>query len=426
MISDRALRRLMRSDASVALAGDLVRALLIVGLTGLVGLYYLYHAATARFMSSELHMNDFGKFYYSSTAFLNGADMYGPNPATAIPVGAEIRQFWNMNPPHFHVLILPFALLAPLPALVSWSILNLAALTWALRLIARELAVRWTWHRLVLTLVAVLVCSATGLVVTTGQMTFLLMLPVTLAWIVARHDRWPRAAVYLGVAASVKPFLGVFWIYLLLTKRFRPAAIMMLSAIVCLLGGVVVFGWTAHVAWLHGLSGVDWSWAPMNGSIHGLLSRTLADSPLFAPVLRAPAVIAPAAGVLALVVGVGALAALVRDTSVEATDRVFAGLLLTALLVSPLGWMYYLWLVAGPVVALWMTRRQRPSRARNAAIVVATPGLLFPLYMTTAWRDHPLVSLTLGSAYGWTLLALWAAVMLDWTVRHTTEHGASL
>ena len=53
-------------------------------------------------------MNDFGKFYHSALYFLQGRDLYAASPATLIPVSnAEWRQFTNMNPPHFHLVVLP-------------------------------------------------------------------------------------------------------------------------------------------------------------------------------------------------------------------------------------------------------------------------------------------------------------------------------
>jgi hypothetical protein len=69
---------------------------------------------------TTLHRNDFGKFYYSAVAFVQGQNMYGLNPATFVQVSeTHHQQFWNMNPPYFH-LLLPFALLTPEVALTLW------------------------------------------------------------------------------------------------------------------------------------------------------------------------------------------------------------------------------------------------------------------------------------------------------------------
>ena len=98
-----------------------------------------------------------------------------------------------------------------------------------------------------------------------------------------------------------------------------------------------------------------------------------------------------------------------------------AGGLLTELLISPLGWLYYLWLAAGPMLSLWRTSSTRPSRFRDAMVVASVPGLLLPLYVATAMRDSVWGSWTLGSIYGWTTLALWTAVILDGRARTASQ-----
>src|SRR5262245_54885499 len=156
--------------------------------------WLLFYLVLGVYMVQRLHMNDFGKFYYSTRLFLDGQDMYGPSPATEIPVSeTESRQFLNMNPPHFHLLILPFAILSPANALALWAVVNLIALFLSLRAIARELHIEWTRRRLMWTAVAVILCSATGTVVVTGQLTFLLLLPVTFAWKAARQGDLNKA-----------------------------------------------------------------------------------------------------------------------------------------------------------------------------------------------------------------------------------------
>lgn len=426
MLSDQTLIRLTRSPGFVALTGDLIRALTATAASLLIVWYWVYYKFLATQMFSSLHMNDFGKFYYSTKAFIDGEDMYGPNVATAFRItGGAVRQFWNMNPPHFHLLVLPLAWLKPLPALLLWSLASLLALIQSLRIIARELRIDWTPMRLAWTAAAVVLCSATGIVIVTGQLSFLIMLAMTMAWSSARRGKWTAAAVALGIAVSIKPFLGIFWIYLLLTRRFKAAAVMTATAAACAAVGLAVFGWAPYAGWLRVLGQVDWTFVPMNASIQGTLARTLSGGRMFVPLIEAPAVVTPLAALLSGLVGVSALVLCTRDRSAEAIDRAFAGLLLTALLVSPLGWMYYIWLAAGPLAVLWLRWAARPSRLRDACLVVAVPGLLLPVYMTLAASNVPVGSITLGSAYGWTMLALWGAVMSDgWKYSHRRTHDA--
>jgi hypothetical protein len=65
MIGDRTLQRVLRSERLVALTGDLVRAILWVLAGAVLALWLAYYVVLARNMVVELHMNDFGKFYYS-------------------------------------------------------------------------------------------------------------------------------------------------------------------------------------------------------------------------------------------------------------------------------------------------------------------------------------------------------------------------
>ena len=419
MIPDRVLRGLLRSDHRVALFGDLVRAAIALALVGVLAVAFAYYALMVKVMFTVLHMNDFGKFYYSARAFLDGGDMYGPNPATAVPVSAtETRQLWNMNPPHFHVLVLPLARLSPLPAYVIWSIESLIALVLSVAVITRELRLRWSASRLLWALTGFVVCSATLAVIVTGQLSFILLLPVTLAWRAARHGQWPRAGAWLGLVGSVKPFFGIFGLYFLLTKRFRAAEAMAITGVACVLVGLAVFGWQSYHAWITALRGVTWPWLPMNGSIAALLARTFAESPSFSPSTLAPGLVSTATALATAGVVVVTALAVRNDHSAEAADRAFALLLLTAQLIGPLGWVYYLWFLAGPIAALWPGFRQRPSAARGRLIWLAVPGLLCPMELTVRWGQHSWAAPTIGSIYTWTTLFMWAALVLDrWASR---------
>jgi hypothetical protein len=317
-----------------------------------------------------------------------------------------------MNPPHFHLMILPLTLLKPLHAIAAWSLLSLLALLASARLIARTLQWRWTPQRVVWVVLSVLICSATGANVITGQLTFVLMLPLTMAWVAARNGVWNRAAWLLGIVASIKPFLAIFWAYLFVARHLRPFLVMTGTAVLCTLVGVVVFGVRSYESWLAALSTANWWWAPMNGSISGFLARGLGESPLFTPMAELPNVVRVAVPASALVVGVLSVLLIVRDRTENLPDRVFAGLLLTAQLVSPLGWIYYLWFAAGPLLALRQSAPTRPSRLRDTLLLAALPGLVCPLVATGLWRDT-FATLTIGSIYGWSTFLLWSAVLVD-------------
>ena len=90
------------------------------------------------------------------------------------------------------------------------------------------------------------------------------------------------------------------------------------------------------------------------------------------------------------------------------SDSDWAALLLAALLMSPLGWNYYLWIALWPVAAV--LAREAPWRRREARDLLLVPGLggwLWWARMTEWGQPHALATLTAASLYFWALLALW-------------------
>lgn len=395
-----------------------------------------WNVALVVVMERGIVRSDFGKLHASAQAFLAGRDMYDLGPATLSPVRGMTDQvlhyipFLNLNPPHFHLILLPLAPLSARWALVVWGIVSLVCLAFSLRLIARESGIVLTRWRRRLAVLAFLGFAGLGAVALTGQVSFLLLLPVTLAWIRARRGKWAEAGVYLGLAMSVKPFLAIFLPYLVLRRRFVTLATAVGAGTAAFLVGLGVFGWAAHRSWIAGLSAVSWEWVAMNASVLGFLKRVLAPSLYYEPLLEVPGLIAPVWLLLSGAIGVVTLAVAAADSDERAVDRAFALLLLAALLVSPLGWTYYWWLALGPMVAVVACRWGRDARDahverwpasntrcwRRALLLVAVPGLFWPLPATIAFQPSAWATVFLGSAYFWATLALWAALIADWRV----------
>jgi hypothetical protein len=405
---------------ATALISTIGRALLAITCVALV----IWNGMLAHLMVTTLRMNDFGKFYYSAVLFLRGDDMYGPSPATALPVpGLEGLHGWNMNPPHAHLPLLPLAKLSPGLALALWGAASVLSLAIGLRLIARELGlVLGFWERR-LALVALLGFAGTGAVIATGQLSLLLLLPITIGWIEARHDRWIRAGAWIGGAMSVKPFLLVFVPYLLLARRARAAAAACAVWILCFAAGVLVFGLDAHRSWLGALGSVDWAWVPMNGSVLGFLARGLTETPFYSPLISAPSLVTPIWATAALIIGVLTLAASATGPPRRPIDHAFALLMLGALLISPLGSVYYLWLPLGPLLAIWASWRVQEQtsarchvpRAARLLLPVAGVALMSPtILFNIPFKRHPWAWVSVGSAYFWATLLLWIIVLADW------------
>ena len=402
----------------VVKAGLRVAALIAICAAAFVLDVALMHA-----MTSLLHMNDFGKFYYSAQAFLDGGDMYAPNPATNLRfVEAPELQFLNMNPPHFHLLVLPLARLQPDVAVSIWLAVSLTALVVSILVIGREVNAAWTPTAVLAAAAGSLAFAGTQSFFATGNLSLLLLLALTICWAAARHGRWTMAAVWLGACLSVKPFLLIFAPYLLLTKRFRPLVVAVATAALCFAVGSLIFGGDAYRSWYGALAqSGDWAWGVMNASFFSIFRRAFDAQPIGTPLVIAPAVVKGWL-VAAAIVGIVTLGFTVRDRGRNAVDRAFALLLVAAQLMSPLGWIYYLWLPAGPIAALALKLRNRevaqafrPADAalkrcatfRHLLALIAAIGFVWPMPLLLAFRTHAWATLTIASVYFWATLALW-------------------
>jgi hypothetical protein len=295
-----------------------------------------------------------------------------------------------------HLVVWPFAALPLETALAVWTAVNAAAAFTAGVLVIRELHLKVAPHHILPALVGILAAAATGTILATGQLTGLLLVPLVLAWRSARHGHWTSAGAWLGVLISVKPFLALFVPYLLLERQWKGTIALIATVVGTFVIGLCVFGWQAHVDWFGALRQVSWAWTRMNGSLQGLLARTLAPSPEFTPFADAPC----SRGFVVPRRSRGSLSFVVAKRSV---DHAFASLILGALLISPLGWVYYLWLVLPPALALWHLRAP-------VTVWLGLAALATPYISIAAGQPSPWMTLTIGALYTWATLLLWIGV----------------
>jgi alpha-1,2-mannosyltransferase len=395
-----------------------------------------WNAWIAHTMVTRLQGGDFRILYLSARAQLEGRDMYDLPSELRTHVGRPLQStLVNLNPPHFQLLVLPLALLPPGAALALWAGVSLLCLGVSLRVVVRELELEpsaWDCWRGAVWLLAF---AGTGAVMGTAEVAFLFMLPLTLGWAAARRGEWTRAGVCLGLAMGVKLFLLIFVPYLLVRRRFGAALASGATAAAWFLGGLLIVGSGTYWSWLSQLASVSWAWRGPNASVLGLLTRSLDENPYYTPLAVAPEVIVPLWLPSVAIIGFCGLAVVMVDRTAAAVDRAFALLLSTALLVSPLGWIYYLWLAAGPAAALALRwRRQQAldqsdpraaaARWRLRLLMLAVPGLVWPYFATFLFQPHAWATPLLASAYFWSIAALWCALVLDWlAARSQTEHS---
>jgi len=267
----------------------------------------------------------------------------------------------------------PFRVLMGLVALVST--LALTATVW---IAFRELGWRGT-ARLGATLLL------TGLVFWTqpvqralylGQVELVLM--ALIVWDLSQPDRRRLKGAATGVAAGVKLVPLLFIAYLLLTRRFRQAAVAAGAFVVTVIIGFIalpkpsVTWWFDANFWQAGRTG--FVGASANQSLRGMVTRLAGSVSGGQP----PWLLA---GVLVGVLG------LVAAVILHQSGRTFAGLMacaLTALLISPISWdHHWVWIAPGLAVIIDAGVRAASRVARVCWLALA--GAVLVVY--GAWPE---------------------------------------
>jgi Glycosyltransferase family 87 len=245
--------------------------------------------------------------------------------------------------------------------------------------------------------------------VLTLQVSLLVMWVVALAWLHARRGEWASAGLWLGFAGSVKPFLLLSLPYLAIRRQWTALWYALATVGGMLTLGVGVFGLESYREWLRQAAEITWGAHYMNASIMGVLERWIGRPSGYAPVFRARGLVAPLGIAVSGLVGLFTLRRIARDgQDPKLIDSEWASWLLASLLMSPLGWIYYLWLALPPLVVVsvqsapWARRR-----ASDLMWLFGVVGLLWFASMTLWGQPRPWATVTLGSMYFWALMALW-------------------
>ncbi len=382
----------------------------------------------------SLESRDFSRFYYATIAFLQGHDMYGPTVATLCRwTDLLAEHLWDLNPPHFHIIVMPFVYFSLSDAYLIWEGINILALFVSIRLIGQIIHVNIISLKGALAIIGVLAFAGTGTLLRTGQYSFLLVLPLTYAWYYAREGSWTKAGMILGLVASIKPFLLIFLPYLVFRKLAQAVGTFILLFLLSFTAGFLVFGLEAHLSWVNALSSVSWAWPGANASLLGLFTRLFVENPHFMNFYDGGSWVGPIWVVSILVVGLSTLIATSLDSSANGVDRAFAILPLSAVLISPLGWVLYLFFSIGPFISLainWWnqdsflnkSREMWIQRNRNILLLAAIPGLIMPTIFLDWLQPHPLATLLIGSLYCWCTFAIWLSLILDYSLCANLPH----
>ncbi|MEU9504702.1 glycosyltransferase family 87 protein [Micromonospora sp. NPDC048170] len=266
-------------------------------------------------------------------------------------------------PPFSALLLRPFALL-PLGATVTiFTVLTGLAVVVTTRWLLAPVIARHGLPRVFTLAVAVLLVLAvesTRETITFGQINMLLVVLILadLLFAVPGKSRW--AGVGVGLATALKLFPGIFIVYLLVTRRWRAAAVASVTAAAATLLAAAVAPRDSWRFWTHELWATDRVGRTDytgNQSLFGLLSRITAPEK-------------PGQLGWLLLVTVVAGYGLWRAARAARAGDALTGLALTGLvgsLVSPITWTHHIyWFIPAVVVLADAALSADPATGRGA------------------------------------------------------------
>ncbi len=318
-----------------------------------------YYYATINHLSEFPEMGDFSKFYMSARYFWEGKDIYAPVPLSTfrnphdeifnklqlLPrdklKSARENLHPNLNPPFQTLLMAPLGLIGYEKAFWIYSFLSITMGLVALVLISRELTA--TKHDLPVLLgyLTVILCYYPSWVsIVFGQFSFTLLLLITLGWLAARSGKDKMAGIYLGLAMSLKIFIGLFLIFFLIRRRWRLLSWLVSIFIILSLLPLLIMGIGTYKDYLSILSGIT----RLFGGSENL------------PLINRPDVALALTRICSLtfLCGLGWVA-WPREpaASPDQFDLGFSLTIVGMFLLSPLGWMYYFPALIIPAVVAW-------------------------------------------------------------------------
>src|SRR5262249_1350204 len=218
----------------------------------------------------------FQTFYQSTAIWANSAFEFPGHVVT------------NLNSPLMMLAVWPFTWLPYDAAFRLWTTLSILATCVASAVIARTAGMS------VLDVVLLTFSLAGALIAfALGQVTALLTVVFTIAWLADRNGYAVVAGCCLGVLCLLKPFYGLFLLYQAWRRQWRTVISSVLTGCV---GAIIAFAMVGSAGvqeWIVKLRSVGWHAHLYNGSVWGVADRLFTGSGGLRAASWTPLVVAP-------------------------------------------------------------------------------------------------------------------------------------
>jgi len=317
---------------------------------------------------------DFFKFYQSVRFYFAGQSLYNP---TIMEVNKQTTTLWitangNLNPPFLTLLLLPLYYVNYANALTIWTVGSLILMFTSAWLVMRPFP-EWHKYRLpILAVFAIYMPNSANLAY--GQICNYLFIWIALAWLLGRQKRDILAGILIGIACAIKIFCGLFLIYFLCIKRFRLLVSALITGACAFLTSLLLFGLDNYFHYRAVLKQIKWYSASWNISFYGFFTRIFSHTEKNKPLIYIPH-LTEILTVLCSIVLLIYLIYIWKKLGNTHFDIGFSLTLITMLLLSPLGWIYYFGLLIIPYLVL--VQQSRETRYHNIMPIILCIILFF-------------------------------------------------
>jgi len=286
---------------------------------------------------------DFFTFYESMRFYFSGQNIYSPILIENDKLHSILTKYGNLNPPFFTILLLPLYFFNYANALEIWTLLSLLSLFISIHIILNQFK-HFQPHRLIIT-AGFLIYIVNSESISYGQVSNFILLLIAGSWVLGRTHKDVSAGILIALACAIKLFCGLFLIYFLVVHRFKLFFSAVITGILIFLITLYLFGIKSYISYLNTLQHVSWyaeSWSvSFKSFIMRIFSPTENNFALFNfPHLAQFLIIFLSISLVVWLIKTWSELTTLRDRKLS-FDCGFSLVILSMLLLSPLGWTYY-------------------------------------------------------------------------------------
>lgn len=341
--------------------------------------------------------NDFSLFHHAATNFFQHQPLYSPLPeeiASTVQLEKLLHQnpniptySSNLTPPAFILYTLPWGLLNESRSLILWDIFSVLISCLSVYILYSIFFQAYRQPIIYWALLGIYLASMPSIAsISLGQYGPLILLALLGIWQWAKKKYDMRAGIVLGLLLSVKYFFGLFAIFFLLQKRWRLLIASVVTFSLANALAYLVFGKTAFVQYQQNLSHVLWYVNNWNASIFGFLSRFDAHvDHLHFSTTR---------WIMLTYYGLSAILFLIHIQlcrkplqNEQDFDFVFCYVLIASILISPLGWLYYLGIMSIPILLIMQALTHAQKKISYWPVLIFFTMVML-LNCPVLMRDH--------------------------------------